>query len=98
MKDDALASLRALAFVELARRGRRGGWQGGSTGVVTSTEGGGEVMMIHAPSDRAIGGRMTRSAAPDLKDDALAALRALALVELAGGAGAVVGGAAARAW
>jgi len=55
-------------------------------------------MMIHAPSDRAIGGRMTRSAAPDLKDDALAALRALALVELAGGAGAVVGGAAARAW
>ena len=98
IEDDPLVALRALASVELAGKSRRGGWRSGSTGVVTSTEGGGEVMMTHAPSDRAVGGRTTRSAAPDLKDDALAALRALAFAELAGGAGAVVGGAAARAW
>ena len=58
-------ALRALASVELGRRSRRGGWRSGSTGVVTSTEGGGEVMMTHAPSDRTIGGRTTRSSAPD---------------------------------
>jgi hypothetical protein len=83
LKDDALAALRALAFVELARRGRRGGWQGGSTGVVTSTEGGGEVMRTHAPPDRAIDGRTTRPAALGRSNDVLAARRLLAVVELA---------------
>ena len=74
---------RALAVVELARSSRRGDWRSGSTGVVASAECGCEVMMTRAPSDRAIGGRTARSAASDLKDDALAALRALAFVELA---------------
>ena len=44
--------------------------------------------------DGVIGARTTRSAAHDWKDDALAALRALTVVELALGAGSVVGVAA----
>jgi len=48
-------------------------------------------------ADGEIGARTTRSAARDRKDDALAALRALAFVELAGRSRRGGGGAAARA-
>ena len=80
LKDDPLMALRALASVELGRRSRRGGWRSGSTGVVTSTEGGGEVMRTHAPPDRAIEGRTTRPTVLGRSNDVLAARRSLAVV------------------
>jgi len=51
-EDDALAALRVLAVVELARRSRRGDWRSGSTGVMTPPEFGVAVTMTHAESRR----------------------------------------------
>jgi hypothetical protein len=85
LKDDALAARRALAVVELAQGSRRGDWRSDSSGVMTPPEFGVAVTMTHAGPDGEIGARTTRSAACHRKDNALAALRALAVVVLAQG-------------
>jgi len=84
LKDDALAVLRALAVVELAQGSRRGDWRSGSSGVMTPAEFGVAVTTTQADSrrrDRSMHDVVGR--ARDRQDDALAALRVLAVVELA---------------